>query len=501
MNNKLRCVSLCYLMLPLIIFFIGFIRLQYALPLTAISLYSLYRVQRTEGSSCLRLDKKQLAIILVLSVMASWLAGIGGFFSQTWDFVVKNPLLRDLCNHSWPLYIDLSKEPQEIQDIIGSDKVAFVYYLFFYLPAAACGKIGGEFVARIVFLLWSALGIFLVLVNTIEYVLRDRETSLRNVILSLFVFFCFGGLDIIGQLRNVDFTSAHSVFYEYPILSEVEEWCSKYFKPWGGNIHGLVWYFNQSIPVWLITIMILSRSNLKSVFFLYSFTLLYSPWATLGMFPIIIYVWLRGNKGNRLLSKEEFMESLSIHNIIFPLVLLVVVASYYGANNASTGTRGWFFDFMTIGKFCINYPLFVLIEIGVYVWFLRNRIKTSPILQISILVLLALPFYHITIPNDLLMRGSIPALYVICVYWTVYVIENFHRQKKLLVFILFLTSFSPTHIYIRKFHFLVKEKKLYIENSIVSFYAIETTDMAHMCDFQFFAHNYQESFFFKHLAK
>ena len=234
MNNKLRCVSLCYLMLPLIIFFIGFIRLQYALPLTAISLYSLYRVQRTEGSFCLRLDKKQLAMILVLSVMAGWLAGIGGFFSQTWDFAVKNPLLRDLCNHSWPLYIDLSKEPQEIQDIIGSDKVAFVYYLFFYLPAAACGKIGGEFVARIVFLLWSALGIFLVLVNTIEYVLRDRETSLRNVILSLFVFFCFGGLDIIGELRRVDFASAHSVFFQYPITSFVDTWCAPYFTLWGG---------------------------------------------------------------------------------------------------------------------------------------------------------------------------------------------------------------------------------------------------------------------------
>lgn len=501
MNNKLRCVSLCYLMLPLIIFFIGFIRLQYALPLTAISLYSLYRVQRTEGSFCLRLDKKQLTIILVLSVMAGWLAGIGGFFSQTWDFAVKNSLLRDLCNHSWPLYIDLSKEPQEIQDIIGSDKVAFVYYLFFYLPAAACGKIGGEFVARIVFLLWSALGIFLVLVNTIEYVLRDRETSLRNVILSLFVFFCFGGLDIIGELRRVDFASAHSVFFQYPITSFVDTWCAPYFTLWGGHIYDLANVFNQCIPVWLITIMILSRSNLKSVFFLYSFTLIYSPWATLGMFPIAIYVWLRGNKGNRFLSKEEFMESLSIHNVIFPLVLLVVVASYYGANSASTGTRGWFFDFMTIRQFCIYYPLFLLIEIGVYVWFLRNRIKTSPILQISILVLLALPFYWISPYNDLLMRGAIPALYVICVYWTMYVIENFHMQKKLLVCILFLTSFSSTHTYTPVFRGLVKTKKIDIKDSVVSSYAMEDKGWAEIFDFQFFAHNYQESFFFKYLAK
>ena len=281
-------------MLPLIIFFIGFIRLQYALPLTAISLYSLYRVQRTEGSFCLRLDKKQLAIILVLSVMASWLAGIGGFFSQDKDFLVKNPLLRDLCNNGWPLYIDLSKEPQGIQNIIGSDKVAFVYYLFFYLPAAACGKIGGEFVARIVFLLWSALGIFLVLVNTIEYVLRDRETSLKNVILSLVVIFCFGGLDVVGYLRYVNFASAYAVFFQYPIICPVEDWCCPYFILFGSNIRYIACAFNQCIPVWLITIMILSKSNLKSVFFIYSFTLLYSPWATLGMFPIAIYVWLRG---------------------------------------------------------------------------------------------------------------------------------------------------------------------------------------------------------------
>ena len=240
---------------------------------------------------------------------------------------------------------------------------------------------------------------------------------------------------------------------------------------------------------------------MKSVFFIYSFTLLYSPWATLGMFPIAVYVWLRGNKGNRLLSKEEFMESLSIHNIIFPLVLLVVVASYYGVNSASTGTKGWFFEFITIREFCIYYPLFLLIEIGVYVWFLRNRIKTSPMLQISILVLLALPFYMITSANDLLMRGAIPALYVICVYWTVYVIENFQRQKKFLVCILFLTSFSSTHTYTQVFSKLVQEKKIRFVDPIVSYYAMEDKRCADVLDTQFFAHNYRETFFFKYLAK
>ena len=501
MNNKLNGISLGYLMLPLIIFFIGFIRLQYALPLIAISLYSLYRVQRTEADSCLLLNKKYLTIILVLSIMASWLAGIGGFFCQSGDFLVKNALLRDLCINSWPLYIDLSKEPQEIQNIIGSDKVAFVYYLFFYLPAAACGKIGGEFIARIVFMLWSALGIFLVLVNTIEYVLRNRETSLKNVVLALVVIFAFGGLDIIGYLPHVNFSSAYSVFFQYPITSFVESWCMPYFRLWGGNIHDIAFVFNQCIPTWLMTIMILSKSNLKSIFFIYSFTLLYSPWATIGLFPIVIYVWLRGYKGKRFLSKGEFFESLSIHNIIFPVVLLVVVASYYGANGASTGTKGWFFDFMTIREFCIFYPLFLLIEIGLYVWFLRNKIRTSPILQISILVLLALPFYHITPGNDLLMRAAIPSLFVICVYWTEYVIDNIHKQKKVLVIILVLTSFSSTHTYTEAFSKLVQEKKIHIEDPIGSFYAIESREHADMCDFQFFAHNYQESFFFKHLAK
>ena len=82
-----------------------------------------------------------------------------------------------------------------------------------------------------------------------------------------------------------------------------------------------------------------------------------------------------------------------------------------------------------------------------------------------------------------------------------YVIENFDRQKKILVCILLLTSFTSTHTYTRVFSKLVQEKKIRIKDSIVSFYAMEDKEYADMCDFQFFAHNYKETFFFKYLAK
>ncbi len=502
MNRKiLSCISLGYLMLPLLIFFIGFVKLSIALPLLVLSLYSFYKAIDKNKSSCTFLSSKMLGVLFVVSILASWLSGIGAFFCQTGDFLVKNALLRDLCNHNWPLYIDLSKEPIGVQEIIGSEKVAFVYYLFFYLPAAACGKVGGELMARIVFLLWSALGIFLVLVNTVEFALLKSGVSSKNVLLVLTVLFAFGGLDIIGYLPHVNFSSLYSVFFQFPITSFVETWCMPYFRLWGGNIHDLAFVFNQCIPTWLITILILSRSDNKTIFFIYSFTLLYSPWATIGLFPIVLYLWVRGSHEKKFLSKFEFIETWSIQNILFPLCVLVIVASYYGANTASTGTRGWFFDFMTIGEFLIFYPLFLLVEIGIYIWFLRKDIVSKPILQVSLLVLLALPFYHITPGNDLLMRASIPALYVICVYWAIYVVGNFHRQKYLMVTILFFTSFSSTHTYTEAFSKLVQEKKIHIEDPIGSFFAIDTKQYADMCDFQFFSHDYSNTFFFKYIAK
>lgn len=501
MKKYMSLVSLCYLTLPFLIFSLTFLRLYIGIPISFLIVYCLNYCGLKKQWAIFTIGKKQSLIIAALALFLCWISGIGGFYSQTGDYLVKNALLSDLCNHSWPIYIELSEESLEVQKIVGSDNVAFVYYLFFYLPAALVGKVFGLLVAKVAFLLWSSFGLFLVLCHVVNYVSERKPTCRVQFLLILLLFLSFGGLDILGELRNVTFHTLKDIFIQYPLFSFCETWCMPFFRLWGGNVHDLAFVFNQCIPAWLITMLILDRKDNCTMFFVYSMSLLYTPWAAIGLFPIVVYLWFVDRKGEKLLSASYFKQTLNVSNIVFPLVLLFIVGSYYTSNEQSVGTKGWFFDFMSIGDFCIYYPLFLLVEIGVYVALLRKQIFRIPILKISFMVLLALPFYHITPGNDLLMRASIPALFIFFVYWTKFAIENFSEKKILICAIMVITSFSAIQQTLVPIWNLTKEHKIHIVDPIGSFYYIETPSEAYMCDFQFFAHQYEGKFFFKYLAR
>ena len=61
-----------------------------------------------------------------------------------------------------------------------------------------------------------------------------------------------------------------------------------------------------------------------------------------------------------------------------------------------------------------RYPLFVLLEFGVLSALLLKS-NRGPILLMSVLILLALPFIRYGPGNDLAMRGSIPSLAFVCI--------------------------------------------------------------------------------------
>ncbi len=498
-RKNLTIINVAYLALPFVIFMLGFLKPVVGVPMTLVALGCIYCFIRSDkDDSVLSVSLGPQLLILLFAFVLCLFAGIGGFHTQSGDFWVKNALLHDLCNYSWPLYLNLAEQSQEVQEAIGSDRVAFVYYLFFYLPAAVVGRIGGEMGVRITFLLWSTLGLYLVLLNTAGHVLNKKIHSIKIVAGILLLFFVFGGLDIIGSYRIFRHLSWQQLMYFVPLVSFCEAWCQPYFTLYGGNIYDLLWVFNQCIPVWLITVMILDRKNNKSLFFLYSFSLLYSPWSAIGLLPMVIWLWLRDNQ-DKWLSWHDFRQTFSFYNVLFPLLLLFVVGTYYLTNH-STSYSGFSFEFMTFRHFCFYYPLFLLIEIGVYVCFLWKNILHSPILQVSVVVLIVLPFYWISPLNDLLMRASIPALFVVWVVWSKYVLVNFKKQKMILILVLFLTSFSSTHEVCRSLRPLYVTHEIDIVNPIGSFRNLRSF-YATTAQYNFFSYQYEDTFFFKYLAK
>jgi hypothetical protein len=95
------------------------------------------------------------------------------------------------------------------------------------------------------------------------------------------------------------------------------------------------------------------------------------------------------------------------------LLLTFVVAAFLSMDIGNIpSSYGMDDNYFTL--FFERYPLFVLLEFGVLTALLWKS-KRGPILLLSTLVLLGLPFIRFGPGNDLAMRGSVPALAFVCI--------------------------------------------------------------------------------------
>ena len=200
---------------------------------------------------------------------------------------------------------------------------------------------------------------------------------------------------------------------------------------------------------------------------------------------------------------QSLNKYITIESVFFPLMLGLVVSSYYLSNQNSTSFSGWFWKYLSVGEFLIRYLLFISIEIGCYFFILRKNLRETPWLQASFVLLLLLPFYRITAANDLLMCASIPAIFVIAVYWFCWMRTHFEvntKQSLLIILLMTMTALTPLEWLVAEdYHYLQGETPK-TRDMVYSFAQLNEVN-AQLCDQQFFAHHYDQSFFWKYLAK
>ncbi|MGE4054982.1 MAG: hypothetical protein AB7F99_09300 [Vicinamibacterales bacterium] len=117
--RSLEAVTLWYLALPVLMFFLGWLRLPWA-AISASALVwavsvSLDAVRRDPGSESPELHRLRdwlpPASILVLVVA---LCGSGGFGIQMWDWDKHNALLADLIGSPWPVAYELEATGEQL---------------------------------------------------------------------------------------------------------------------------------------------------------------------------------------------------------------------------------------------------------------------------------------------------------------------------------------------------------------------------------------------------
>jgi hypothetical protein len=418
-TRGLIAASLAFLALPVALFLAGWLRWYLALPLLALLLLALLAAVRgtvrpaiVEGERTRRPSwhLRHLVPLLVVATLLLGMSGIGGIGFQDTDWLKHNAVLKDLSERPWPVTYEFHGK-----------KIPLVYYVAYYLPAAAVGKAFGWTAANWVLFAWSLAGVILTL---LWFQLLARRAGWRTLLL----FAVFSGLDIAGQLFTRQVIAPIRPEVD-PLLTwtHLEGWAVGW--QYSANATLLFWVPNQALAGWLVTGLVahtvLHSSRKDSTLFSASLAAFWSPFVALGLLPFLVASWLVA--GGRW--GERIKRLVSLPNL-GGAILITVAGLYYSAKLypvspqlAASIPHGFFWDLVSDpqGRMLAGATMvvFCVLEFGLYGilicgarsgWSARTKALYLP----TIIILLLIPLYRYGAMNDLAMRASIPALFVLC---------------------------------------------------------------------------------------
>lgn len=501
MKNKiLPAITYLYIALPFLIFAAGFLKWYFALPFALIIVLSVaFSVKASEGYGEIKINplgvsKLLFGLLLILFIVL--LSGIGDFFWQNNDHATRNTVFDILVLEAWPpLHQGQSGE------------VSLVYYIGFWLPSAVVGKIIGLEAGYIFSVIWATIGIFL-----IWYLLCTVHKKV--VIYPLVIFLFFSGLDIIGHgIISEFFTNLSKLQigkWAFPQGSEFSyhtEWWARYFQ-YSSHLTQLFWVFNQCLPVWLATLVLLLEKNNKNLVFIMGLTLLSSTLPFIGLIPVFVWCAVTNKKEGFLARpltndiKKEFFSLFTFQNFFGGGVSGIMTFLYLKSNVASSTTASqtssstsepsfslsvffivlmlWIVCFAFIfnkGKKLTDYLyllpslplaflmaklpahkmeyylLFIVFEVLILAATVFAAYRHSSLYFITVSCLLIVPFFIIGTSIDFCMRASIPLLFILCLF-AIQSVEKYASEKKhaclaVLIAVLLIGSITPMREVIR----------------------------------------------------
>jgi hypothetical protein len=404
-EKHLKILTIFYLAIPILIFLLGWLRLPIATALTIILLLAIYlfiksfrqveTVKKSDDDACVSVSK--LCIALLPGIFMVVISGAGGWGFQDADWWKHNAILKDLINGNWPVIYNNAE---------GS--AMMVYYIAYYLPAALIGKWFGWQAANHALFLITLMGVVL----SILWVIALTRT---HPFVGGIMFFLFSGMDIIGQI----ITNA-SPWYHI-------EWWAR-IGQYSSNAALLFWVPQQALSGWLITSLflccILNQTFHRHWLFLFSLSFLWSPFIAIGLFPLFAGILIINYTRSRYYL-DDMVSFPNFAGIIVGLVIFLYFFSrldYYPlpAYVKQLAQGGFMWNF-TQNSFWSMYILFVLLEffiLSIFVYYFRKPEKNCDeikLLVFAVFILISLPFFKYGLHNDLVMRASIPSLFVVLV--------------------------------------------------------------------------------------
>ena len=417
-----------YMVIPISVFFLSWLKIYIGLPLTIILGIGLYHVMKKDywsNKSMLVLPKFQMILISFAFLLWVWLSGQGGFFAQTDDLNWRNALFRDMINYSWPVIYD-------------KNGCGLVYYLLHWIIPALFGKLFGWVGGNIALALWTYFGI---MISFLLVVSLCGISAKVKIWAACIIFIFWSGLDFFG-LMMMDIIGHGTVG-----LWGANGWLNYgWYSQYSCNDTLLAWVFNQTIVPWIAVPLFLENRKVRNFAFLGLCVLPFAPLPFLGLVIIMVLYatpyCVQKIKARQY--KEIAGEIFSVPNLSAAFSILWVFAFYFGCNVAGANL-GLAIDRSTfqIKSFFILLILFYLLQFGFYMILIYNDHKKDLLFKIVLISLLFIPFFKLGYGNDFCMRVSIPALFILMIMVIQYVIQMRERlNRKFFMSVLLIIALS-----------------------------------------------------------
>ncbi len=418
------------LALPVMLFFLFWLRWYAGIPacmIFAAGIFTALRSFRKEQQEepFLEMDLRLLGMIFLFLMLWAAGSGVGGFVSQKTDHYWRNAIFHDMITHEWPVMYFQGRN-------------ALVYYISHWLVPAGCGKLVLSFAgpeaawktANAVLLFWTTLYL------TVSFLLCIHVLGLRHrykILAALAVFIFFSGADIFGIF-----------FTQHPqpeSLREHLEWWSAPFQ-YSSMTTQLGWVLNQAVPAWLVISLYLADRRISRFAFLLLLLIPFAPFPAVGLAFFMTADAVQQFWEKRMF-KPFLREIFSLPNLTVCCSILPVFYLYYSSNTAAGGLSGAiapeggvsaeiaFFHYLAFLR--NRLPVFWILEFGLLGACLIRRYRKEVLFLTALALLLIIPV-EVRRSLDMVMRISIPALFLLMFFTMHFLFTEEHAGRNKAVF-------------------------------------------------------------------
>lgn len=361
-----------YLVIPILFFFLGWLRIGLGLLLSLLLLfatfYFLKKVKELEKREEIIILSKEFYISFLLLFLFLLSTGNTGFIGS-WgvDIPWRNAIYQDLIHQSWPVVYEYSHS-------------IMCYYMTFWLvPAAFASWLQlNEFGSNIVLFLWMYFGLVLVFFLLCDLLKLKKE----NIVLITIMFLFFSGVNMFGLILKNIFLEPTPIVLNFPGRAN---WSFSDYNVNGIDIVLIIRsiylciadVYNQFFAIAISTFLFL---KFREYTFFYVFigilVLPYSPLGFIGIFAVEFLEFLIGafKRNSEIGFAAWIANSISLTNVLALLSIAPIFYFYFSMNSNAEALLSLQcledYPFLTIPLNCFTSAHITLLLLYYYFYFI-----------------------------------------------------------------------------------------------------------------------------------